>query len=403
VSHAPAPTDISGENASGKFWEGAFIPFSRPCFSPQALQEVMDCLNSGWITTGPRVQAFEKALADYIGAPHVLTLTSATAGLHLVLQALGVGEGDEVITTPLTFAATVNVIALTGATPVLVDVDPHTHNLDLEQVKAALTPRTKVIMPVHFAGLPVDMDALNALAQAQGVRVVEDAAHAIGSLYRGRQVGSFGDIQVFSFQATKNLTTGEGGAVVTRDPELERTLSVLRFHGIDRPAWNRFSQKGSPHYDVIQPAGKFNMMDIQAALGLHQLARLESFIETRTRLVTRYQEAFRGHSFLTCPPEADPRDRHAWHIFTPCVNEGEMGLDRDGLMEALKAHNIGTGLHYRPVHLFSHYQKAYGFREGMFPVAEHIGRRIFSLPLFPDLSYTDQDRIIQALHHLSGK
>ncbi len=221
------------------FWEeGEFIPFSRPSLSEEALQEVMDCLKSGWITTGPRVQQFEKDLRDFVGAPYGLALTSATAGLYLALQALGIGEGDEVITTPLTFAATVNVIALVGARPVLVDIDLATYNIDITQIEKAITPRTKALMPVHFAGLPVDMEAINDLAQRKGLRVIEDAAHAMGTSFRGQPIGSFGDIQVFSFHATKNMTTGEGGALVTRDPDLAKRLGVLRFHGIDRPAWD---------------------------------------------------------------------------------------------------------------------------------------------------------------------
>lgn len=390
------------------FWETIgtsdvpFIPFSRPSFTPETLQEVMECLQSGWITTGPRVQQFEKELSHFIGAPHVLTLTSATAGLYLALQALDIGEGDEVITTPLTFAATVNVIALTGATPVLIDADPHTYNMNLDLLESRITPRTKAIMPVHFAGLPVDMERLNAIAGHHRLRVIEDAAHAIGTSFRGQQIGSFGDIQVFSFHATKNMTTGEGGALVTRDPDLEKKVSVLRFHGIDRPAWNRFSQKGSPHYDVVQPAIKFNMMDIQAALGIHQLKQLDTFIEKRTALVKRYQEAFQSRDYLTCPPQGDERDRHAWHLFAPLVNEKAMGMNRDDLINALKAHHIGVSLHYRPVHLFSCYQKDYGFKAGDFPVAENIGNRTFSLPLFPDLTFAEQDRIIATLDHIAG-
>ena len=398
MSHAVPPN-----NGQKKFWESeqAFIPFSRPSFNAETLQEVMDCLQSGWITTGPRVQQFESDLAAYIGAPHVLTLTSATAGLYLALLALEIGPGDEVITTPLTFAATINVIALVGATPVLVDVDPLTYNIDLDQLEARITPRTKVIMPVHFAGLPVDMIRLNALAQKHGLRVIEDAAHAIGTQCQGQGIGSFGDIQVFSFHATKNMTTGEGGALVTRDPELEKKISVLRFHGIDRPAWNRFSQKGSPHYDVITPAIKFNMMDIQAALGLHQLKHLDSFIERRTLLVERYRAAFDKRDYLTCPPLPRAGDRHAWHLFAPCVNEAAMGMDRDTLLATLKENHVGVSLHYRPVHLFSAYQKDYGFKEGDFPVAEDIGRRTFSLPLFPDLTFEEQDRIIATLDRIA--
>lgn len=388
------------------FWEdqGEFLPFSRPSISEAAIQEVVDCLRSGWLTTGPRVAQFEKDLKAYVGGdPHVLPLTSATAGLSLALQALGIGEGDEVITTPLTFVATLNVIALLGAKPVLIDVEATTYNMDLDQLEAHITPRTKAILPVHFAGLPVDMVRLNAIAQAHGLRVIEDAAHAIGSTLDGRKIGSFGDTQVFSFHATKTMTTGEGGAVFTQDPELAKRVGTLRFHGIDRPAWDRFSKKGSLHYDVIEPALKFNMMDIQASLGIHQLGALEKFIGARRSLVQRYQDLLKDRTYLSLPPAGDHRFGHSWHIFAPCFEEAALGMSRDDLIGALKDHNIGTGLHYRPAHLFSCYQDTFGYREGEFPVAEAIGSRILSLPLFPDMTHEEQDRVIAALDDIARR
>jgi dTDP-4-amino-4,6-dideoxygalactose transaminase len=384
------------------FWEdqGDFLPFSRPSISEEAIQEVVDCLRSGWITTGPRVAQFEADLSTFVDAPHVLSLTSATAGLYLSLQAIGLQPGDEVITTPLTFVATLNVIACLGAKPVLVDIDPHTYNIDLDQIEARITPKTKAIMPVHFAGLPVDMDRLNKIAEHHGLRVIEDAAHAIGSTLNGRQIGSFGDVQVFSFHATKTMTTGEGGAIATRDFELAKRLAVLRFHGIDRPAWDRFSKKGSLHYDVITPATKSNITDLQAAIGIHQLRALDTLIGKRRSLVQRYQDKLGNRPYLTLPPSGDKRFGHSWHIFAPCVNESEMGMDRDTLMKRLKELNIGTGLHYLPAHLYSCYQDAFGYRPGDFPAAEEIGQRILSLPLFPDMTYGDQDRVIDALETL---
>ncbi len=390
---------MSHETRTSKrsFWENGFLPFCRPSLSEEAIQEVVDCLRSGWVTTGPRVQTFEKELGRYIGAPHVLTLASATAGLYLALQGLGVGPGDEVITTPLTFAATVNVIALVGARPVLADVDPQTYNLDIDQVAKKITPRTKVILPVHFAGLPVDMEALNRLAQKHHVRVVEDAAHAIGSTFKGQKIGGFGDIQVFSFHATKNMMTGEGGALVTRDGDLIEKLGKLRFHGIDRPAWDRFSKKGSPHYDVVVPALKFNMTDMQAALGIHQLRDLDTFISKRHALAMRYMDLLKARPYFDLPAQGDETYGHSWHLFAPQIREKDLGMDRDSLLQALKDHNIGTSLHYRPVHLFSCYQEAYGYRPGDFPVAEEIGQRVLSLPLFPDLTEADQDRVVSAL------
>ena len=267
-----------------------FLPFSRPSISREAIDEVVACLQSGWITTGPRVKKFEEALAAYLGAPRVLALSSATAGLHLALAALDLEPGDEVITTPMTFAATLNTIVLAGGKPVLVDVEPGTYNMDVRQLSGAVTSRTRAIMPVHFAGMPVDMDPLYAVAASHRLHVIEDAAHAIGTEYRGRRIGGFGDTQVFSFHPNKNITTGEGGAVTTRNSELADRIALLRFHGMDREAWNRFGKTGNQHYEIVTPGYKYNMMDMQAALGLHQLPALESFIHRRTEIARRYQE-----------------------------------------------------------------------------------------------------------------
>src|SRR5580658_4635088 len=248
-----------------------FLPFSKPTINQEAIDEVVACLESGWITTGPRVAKFTEELQTYLSAAFVLPLASATAGLHLTLVALHLQAGDEVITTPLTFAATLNTIVLAGAKPVLVDIDPQTLNMDINLLEAAITPRTRVIMPVHFAGLPVDLDPLYDLADKHGLRVVEDAAHAIGTEYKGKRIGSFGDTQVFSFHPNKNITTGEGGCVATTDANLAEQIARLRFHGIDRQAWNRYGKSGSQDYEIVLPGYKSNMMDIQAAIGIHQL------------------------------------------------------------------------------------------------------------------------------------
>lgn len=377
--------------------EDPFLPFARPSLSEEAIQEVVDCLRSGWITTGPRVQRFEEALGAYFDAPHALAVNSGTAGLYLALKAIGLGQGDEVITTPLTFAATLNTIVLAGGKPVLVDIDPTTYNMDFFQVEAALTPRTRAIMPVHFAGLPVDMDALYTLAHKHHLRVIEDAAHAIGSHSQNRRIGSFGDIQVFSFHPNKNMTTGEGGCVVTRDPAIHHRISLLRFHGIDRPAFDRFTKKGSPHYDIVQPGHKFNMMDIQAALGLHQLPALEGFIEKRQALAHRYFHLLADIPQLILPPKGSSSVRHNWHLFAPRVNPQATQLSRDTVMAALKDRNIGTGLHYPACHLYAYYRQQFGFKEGDFPAAESVGAQIFSLPLFPDMTEAQQDRVVAAL------
>ncbi len=380
-----------------------FLPFSRPSISQSAIDEVVACLKSGWITTGPRVKQFEDDLRTYLGAPHVLALTSATAGLHLVLVALQLNPGDEVITTPMTFAATLNTIVLAGGKPVLVDVEPGTYNMDVKKIEQAVTKRTRAIMPVHFAGLPVDLDPLYDIAQKYNLRVIEDAAHAIGTEYKGKRIGSFGDVQVFSFHPNKNMTTGEGGCVATRDEKLAADIALLRFHGMDREAWNRFGKKGSQHYEIISPGYKYNMMDIQAAIGLHQLKQLDGFIKRRTELARRYHSLLADWQQWTLTSSPAFAHLHAWHLYTPLINPQAAGMDRDAFMQGMKDRNIGTGLHYRAVHLYPYYREQFGFKRGDFPHAETISDRIVSLPLFPALTDADQDRVVEAMADLFGR
>ena len=377
-----------------------FLPFSRPTISQEAIDEVVTCLKSGWITTGPRVKQFEDDLKKYLGAPQVLALTSATAGLHLVLAALELKPGDEVITTPMTFAATLNTIVLTGGTPVLVDVEPGTYNTDVTRIEKAITKRTRAIMPVHFAGLPVDLDPLYDLAKKHNLRVIEDAAHAIGTEYKGKRIGSFGDVQVFSFHPNKNMTTGEGGCVATRDEKLAGDVALLRFHGMDREAWNRFGKKGNQHYEIIAPGYKYNMMDIQAALGLHQLKQLDGFIKRRTEIALRYHALMKDWPQWTLTTSPSYSHLHAWHLYTPLINPDAANMDRDAFMQGMKERNIGTGLHYRAVHLYPYYREKFGFKRGDFPNAETISDRIVSLPLFPTMTDADQDRVIAAMQDL---
>jgi|CXWL01.1.fsa_nt_gi dTDP-4-amino-4,6-dideoxygalactose transaminase len=375
-----------------------FLPFCRPTISAEAIAEVTACLESGWITTGPRVQKFEAMLREYTGAPHALAVTSATAGLYMVLKALNLQPGDEVITTPMTFAATLNVIVLTGGTPVLVDVERGTYNMDVTKLAAAITPRTRAVMPVHFAGLPVDLDPVYALAEQHGLRVVEDAAHAIGTEYKGRRIGAFGDVQVFSFHPNKNITTGEGGAIIVRDAALAAELQLLRFHGMDREAWARFGKTGSQHYEIIAPGYKFNMMDMQAALGIHQLPALAGFNARRAELAGRYRAALADWPELLLQQDPPYEHRHAWHLFVPLVNTGDgTSLTRDAFMAALKERNIGTGLHYRTAHLYPYYREHFGWGPGDFPNAEFISDRIVSLPLFPLLTDAEQDHVIAGM------
>ncbi len=379
----------------------SFLPFSRPTIEENEISEVVECLKSGWITTGPRVAQFESMLEDYLGAPHVLTVSSATAGLFMVLKSLNLQPGEEVITTPLTFAATVNVIELAGGTPVLVDVDRATYNLDVNQLVDAITPRTRVIMPVHFAGMPVDLDPLYEIARDKGIRVIEDAAHAIGSSYKGRKIGSFGDIQVFSFHPNKNMTTGEGGAIALRDAPLMEDLKLLRFHGIDREAWARFGKKGTQNYEIVKPGFKFNLMDLQASLGIHQLGRLDGFNRRRKDLADHYRAGLVDLKELILPQEPKCDCGHAWHLFAPLVNEPfATSLDRDAVMEKLKSRNVGTGLHYQAIHLFSYYRNTYGWVKGDFPNAEYIADRIFSLPLYPNLTDEVQESVINIIREV---
>jgi dTDP-4-amino-4,6-dideoxygalactose transaminase len=377
-----------------------FLPFSRPLISQAAIDDVVACLKSGWITTGPRVAQFTEALKDYFNAPYVLPLMSATAGLHLSLLAMDLEPGDEVITTPLTFAATLNTIVLAGGKPVLIDIDPNTLNMDLNQLMLAITPRTRVVLPVHFAGLPVDLDVLYDVANQYGIRVLEDAAHAMGSEYKGKRIGGFGDTQVFSFHPNKNMTTGEGGCVVTRDANLASQIERLRFHGIDRQAWNRYSKGGSQDYEVVLPGYKFNMMDIQAAIGIHQLQELGGFIARRNELVKRYQEALNDWPQWTLPAEPDYDHLHSWHIYTPLINEEAAQMNRDEFMHAMREKNVGTGLHYRAVHLYPYYRDTFGFQAGDFPEAESVCERIVSLPLFPGMTDAEHDRVLDVMYTL---
>ncbi len=377
-----------------------FLPFSRPSISQAAIDDVVACLKSGWITTGPRVEQFTENLRNYFNAPYVLPLMSATTGLHLALLAMNLEPGDEVITTPLTFAATLNTIVLAGGKPVLIDIDPNTLNMDLNQLEDAVNERTRVILPVHFAGLPVDLSPLYELAEARRLRILEDAAHAIGSEYKGQRIGSFGDTQVFSFHPNKNMTTVEGGCVVTRDQALAEQIARLRFHGIDRQAWNRYGKSGTQDYEVVLPGYKSNMTDIQAALGIHQLRELDGFITRRQALADRYQEALSDWPQWTLPSRPAYEHLHSWHIYTPLINEESAHMNRDEFMQAMKEKNIGTGLHYRAVHLYPYYRQAFGFHPGDFPKAEEVCERIVSLPLFPTMTDADHDRVLDVMYRI---
>ncbi|HEV8118530.1 MAG TPA: DegT/DnrJ/EryC1/StrS family aminotransferase, partial [Thermoanaerobaculia bacterium] len=324
-------------------------------------------------------------------------VSSATAGLHVALLALGVGPGDEVITTPMTFVATLNTIVHCGAVPVLVDIDAATLNIRVEEIAGKITSKTKAIVPVHYVGQPVDLDPILELAASRGIAVLEDAAHAVGSEYKGRRIGSFPTTSVFSFHPNKNITTGEGGMVVTDDEEVFEKASLLKFHGMDREAWKRFARSGSPRYDVAVPGYKYNMMDIQAALGLHQLPRLDGFIAQRSRLASRYDETLAGTPGLILPQRVAYPVRHAWHLYAPLVDVDRLTITRDRFMEELKKRNIGTGLHYSAAHEFSYYANRFGWKPEDYPEAHFVSERIVSLPFFPELSEEDQEDAVEAV------
>ena len=374
-----------------------FLPFARPFLGDEEIGEVVATLKSGWITTGPKVEKFAAAFLDYVEGRYAVPVSSATAGLHVALLALGVGPGDEVITTPMTFVATLNTIIHCGATPVLADIDAATLNIRVEEVERKISPRTKVILPVHYVGQPVDLDPILEIAAGRGIAVLEDAAHAVGAEYKGRKIGSFPTTSVFSFHPNKNMTTGEGGMIVTDDESVFEKASLLKFHGMDKESWKRFAKSGSPRYDVALPGFKYNMMDIQAALGLHQLPRLEGFIQERARLAARYDEAFGSLPGLIRPQRVPYPIRHAWHLYTPLVDVDRLRINRDRFMDELKARNIGSGLHYTAAHEFSYYQSRFGWKPEDYPEAHFVSERIVSLPFFPGLTDADQDDVIAAV------
>jgi dTDP-4-amino-4,6-dideoxygalactose transaminase len=375
-----------------------FLRFAGPVLSDDEIQEVIKCLESGWLATGPRVAQFEEELSRYCGAAHALAVTSATGGLWMAMKALGVGPGDEVITTPMTFAATANVIEVVGAKAIFVDIDPKTYNIDVTALERSITSRTKVIMPVHFYGIPVDLDVVYGVAEKHKLWVVEDAAHAIGAHYKGRPIGSFGHIQVFSFHPNKNITSGEGGCVTTSDPDLARRLAQWRFHGIDRTNWNRHQKGGSQHYDVVCPGLKFNMTDIQAAIGIHQLRKLDSFIEQRTLLANHYKALLSDCPHIQLPSLPDYDHRHGWHQFGICIIHET--LTRDDVMGLLQDQGIGTGLQYTPLHLYSYYRDKYCYVPRHFPHASWVGSRIMSLPLTVDMTIDDVEHVVTALKNI---
>ena len=376
-----------------------FLPFALPEIGEEEINEVVDALRSGWVTTGPKTRRFEQDFAAFLGdeSLHCIAVNSATAGLHLALEAIGIQPGDEVITTTHTFTATAEVVRYLGADVKLVDIDPATLNIDPAAIEAAITPKTKAIMPVHYAGLAVDMDAILAIARRHNLKVVEDAAHALPTTHAGQLIGTLGsDVTVFSFYANKTITTGEGGMLVTRDADIAARAKVMRLHGINRDAFDRFTAKvPSWYYEIVAPGFKYNLTDIAAALGLHQLKRARGFQEKRTRLAARYNELLADLP-LILPPMPKDGDLHSWHLYVVRLKD-DAGLSRDALIEALFAAGIGCSVHYIPLHLHPYWRERYDLKAADFPHSQKAYEQMLSLPLYTRMSEADVDRVVDAV------
>jgi len=372
-----------------------FIVFGAPDIQQAEIDEVVDSLQSGWLGTGPKVARFEREFAAYKGVDeqHVAAVNSCTAALHVSMIAAGIQPGDEVITTALTFCATVNAIIHAGGTPVLADVSPDTMNIDPEQIERRITPRTRAIVPVHFAGRPCDMDAIMDIARRHGLKVIEDCAHAIETEYKGRKAGTFGDFGCFSFYVTKNVVTGEGGMVIAQREEDIARIKMLALHGMSKDAWRRFSDSGYKHYQVVECGFKYNMMDIQAAIGIHQLERVEDSWRKRRRTWEQYQSAFATVPAIR-PSEPEPGTRHAYHLYTLLLDGERCRKSRDAMLDALTEARIGAGVHYLSLPEHPYYQQRFGWRPDKYPNAMSIGRRTISLPISPKLGDSDVTRII---------
>lgn len=375
-----------------------FLPYCLPLIGEEEIQEVVDTLRSGWVTTGPKVKRFEDEFARYVGAKHAVAVNSCTAALQVSLAALGIGPGDEVIVPTLTFCATANVVVHLGATPVIVDVD---ESLQISPSAAARAagPRTKAIVPVHYGGQAAPLREILALAERLGIPVVEDAAHAVGCEYEGKRIGSHGAAVCFSFYAIKNMTTGEGGMITTNDDALAQRLRLLSLHGMSRDAWKRYTEAGSWYYEVLEPGYKANMTDIQAALGLHQLRRLDSFIHRRQQLAALYDEAFSVLPELMLPPRLAGRN-HTFHLYPIRLQLDQLDLNRSEFIDELRARNIGASVHFIPLHRHPLYQQRYGYRPEQFPVAEKIYRGLLSLPLYPKMTDQDAADVIGAVREI---
>ncbi len=370
------------------------LPF-KPNIGEEEIAEVVDTLKSGWITTGPKVQKFEEDFKAYIGCKNAIAVSSCTDGLELCLAVLGIGEGDEVITTPLTFCSTANVIVHRGAKPVFADIKEDTLDIDPRKIEEKVTNKTKAIIPVHYAGQSCDLDEILDIAKRYNLKVIEDAAHAVGSEYRGKKIGKESDFAVFSFYAAKNITTGEGGMICTNNDEYAEKLKILRLHGISKDAWKRYSKEGSWFYEVLEAGYKCNLTDIQASLGIHQLRKLDNFIKLKQEIADFYSQAFKNIPQIIIP-KVKENIKHSWYLYPIIVKE----FDRSLFIEKLKAENIGTSVHFIPVHLHPYYRDKFGFKRGDFPVAERVFDGLVSLPIHNCMTMDDAKDVVDAVNKI---
>lgn len=377
---------------------------SKPSIGEEEIAEVVDSLKSGWITTGPKVKKFEDDFRTYIGCKHAIAVNSGTSALHLAYQAAGLKAGDEVITTSMTFVATVNMLMVLGIKPVFADIEGETLNIAEDKIEEKISKKTKAIVPVHFAGRPVNMDKILEIARKHNLKVIEDAAHSVGSEYKGKKIGSVcgSDAACFSFHPIKNITTGEGGMLTTDDDDIAAKVKLLRFHGISKEAWARYSKEGLPFYEVTALGYKYNMMDIQAALGIHQLKKIGKFNEKRGELARAYNQRLGGIEELILPPLNYKDGKHSWHLYIITVKTENLNIDRNQFIVELKKENIGAGIHFNAVHLQPFYQ-GLGFKRGSLPVTEYYSDRIISLPLFPAMSKADVKKVSEAAKRIIRK
>lgn len=378
----------------------AFLPFHKALIEEEEIRAVLGVLKSGWLTTGPRVHEFEAAFARYVGAGHALAVNSCTAALHLALAAIGLTEGDEVILPTMTFAASAEVVLYFKARPVLVDCDEDSFHSGPQQILQAISSRTRAILPVHFAGAPCDMDSILDIARQHHLRVIEDAAHALPASYKGKRIGTLGDMTCFSFYATKTLTTGEGGMVTTENPEYAERVRLLSLHGISKDAWKRYTAEGSWRYDILEAGYKYNLTDFQAALGLAQLGKCDQMRTRRAAIAERYNQALASLDAFVTPAIALDGE-HAWHLYVIQVNQPALSISRDRVIEELSNRGIGASVHFIPLHLHTLYREHFGYRKGQFPNAEKRFEGAISLPIYPSMSSDDVDRVIGVLREIA--